>query len=295
MDSTVEGVGPNRSGRARLLATKRPLSWAGLLGIGIVAAMFLIALAAPLLPLPAPDKIQASQRLLTPFSSGHPLGTDQFGRDILSRFIWGARVSLTVGVLCTFAATLLGLLIGVVAGYVGGRAETILMRIVDVIFAFPFLILAITIVGLIGPGIVNAALAIIIVGIPYYARMTHGLTLSILGQPYIDASRSIGTPPRRLVSLHVLPNLYRPLIAIATVDVGFRIIATAGLSFIGLGTQPPAADWGTMLADGYGVISVAPWVATVPGIGIAMVVLGFNLTGDALRDRLDPRVRAQAR
>jgi len=261
-------------------------------------AVMLIALAAvvlsvPLLPLVNPDKINTIQRLKPPFAlSEHPLGTDGFGRDMLSRLIWGGRISLLMGFCSAFLSMIFGVFLGLVAGYGTQRIDAIVMRLVDVVMAFPFILLAIALVGALGPGLWNAMLAIAVVGIPQYARLARGAILSVREQEYVEAAKALGASHRLILSRHILPNITAPIIVMVSLDVGAKIIATASLSFLGLGTQPPTADWGSMLADGRNYLAVAPHVATLPGLAIFGVALAFNLVGDGLRDALDPRLRA---
>ena len=260
-------------------------------GAGLLLAATLLAALAPWLPLADPDTVATARRLQPPLTPGHPLGTDEFGRDMLARLVWGARVSLLAGVATAAGSLLIGLVFGVLAGYRGGWAETILMRITDVMMAFPYILLAIAIVAGLGPGLRNAMVAIAIVGFPLYARLVRGLVLSLREREFVEAARALGGRDRRILVRHLLPHLISPVVVAFSLDVGAKILATAGLSFLGLGTQPPTADWGSMLATARQFVVLRPHVALLPGLAIFVVVLALNLVGDALRDLLDPRTR----
>lgn len=260
-------------------------------GLGLVLAFILLAIAVPLLPLIEPNQVDTTQRLRPPFTPGHLLGTDEFGRDILSRLSWGCRPSLGAGVAAALLAMTAGVPIGLAAGYLRGTIDHVLMRGIDILMAFPYILLAIALVAAFGPGIRNATFALSIVGIPLYARLTRGAVLSIREREYVEAARAMGMWEGRVMMRHVLPNAVPPVIVATTLDVGFKIVATAGLSFLGLGVQPPVADWGSMLASGRNFVGLASHVATLPGIAILLVALGFNLFGDGLRDVLDPTMR----
>lgn len=239
------------------------------------------------------DPLQTSlgMRLKPPGTPGHPLGTDELGRDVLSRLLYGARPSIGVGFAAVGVAMLIGVPIGLLAGYFGGLFDTIVSRIVDVLLAFPYVLLAIAVVAALGPGLFNAMLAVGIAGVPYYVRIVRASALALRDQEFIQASRALGAGHGRILFRHVLPNALSPLIVAATLDVGWMITAAAGLSFLGLGAQPPQPEWGVMLSDGRQYVGVAPHLALVPGFAIFSVVLALNLVGDGLRDALDPRLR----
>jgi peptide/nickel transport system permease protein len=226
-----------------------------------------------------------------PPSLAHLMGTDEFGRDVLSRVIWGAQASLQAGATAASIALGVGLVLGMVAAYYGGRADNLIMRVMDVVLAFPYILLAIAVVAILGPGLRNAMIAIAIVYVPYYARVVRGSVLSVRAREYVEAARALGAPDGRIMWQHVLPNTLAPVIVQTTLNVGSAIIDTAGLSFLGLGTQPPTPDWGNMLSAGRSYIVDSPWIATFPGLAILATVLAFNLMGDALRDAFDPRLR----
>jgi len=263
-------------------------------GLAVAAALALVAavlaaVLAPVLPLIDPDTVDTPNRLRPPGSPGHALGTDEFGRDLLARLVWGARVSLLAGVATAAASMLVGVVLGVVGGFYTGWVESIVMRLTDILMAFPYILLAIAIVGGLGPGLRNAMLAIAIVGFPIYTRLVRSIVLSLREREFVEAARALGAGDPVILGRHILPHLLSPVIVAFSLDVGFKILATAGLSFLGLGTQPPTADWGSMLATGRQFVILSPHVALLPGLAIFVVVLALNLVGDALRDLLDPR------
>jgi len=262
----------------------------------MAGAIFLVlvtltSLLAPVLAPHDPIEINLSMHLVPPGTPGYPLGADELGRDMLSRLIWGGRISLLIGFSAVMMAMILGVAIGLLAGYFGGWTDSVTMRLIDILMAFPAILLAITIVASLGPGLRNAMLAVSIVGIPYYARIVRGNTLSLREQEYIQAARVIGAADARIMIRHVFPNTLAPLIVAATLDVGWFIMAAAGLSFLGLGAQPPTAEWGVMLSTGRQFIRNAPHLSILPGSAIFLVVLALNFLGDGLRDALDPRLR----
>jgi peptide/nickel transport system permease protein len=263
-------------------------------GLAVAAALALVAavlaaVLAPVLPLVDPDTVDTPNRLRPPGSPGHALGTDEFGRDLLARLVWGARVSLLAGVATAAASMLVGVVLGVLGGFYTGWVEALVMRLTDVLMAFPYILLAIAIVGGLGPGLRNAMLAIAIVGFPIYTRLVRSIVLSLREREFVEAARALGATDPIILGRHILPHLLSPVIVAFSLDVGFKILATAGLSFLGLGTQPPTADWGSMLATGRQFVILSPHVALLPGLAIFVVVLALNLVGDALRDVLDPR------
>ena len=256
-------------------------------GILLIGFLFLAIFA----PLVAPyDSLQQDlYNRLSPPSFDHPFGTDDFGRDILSRVILGSRISLRIGVLAVLIALILGTTIGLTAGYWGGILDQLLMRAMDLMLAFPSILLAIGIVAILGPGLENAMLAIGIVAVPQYARLVRASTLSVREMDYVQAVRALGAGDLRIIGFTVLPNCLAPLIIQATLGLATAILDAAGLSFLGLGAQPPIPEWGAMLSQGRELILRAPWVLTFPGLAIISTVLAFNLLGDGLRDSLDPR------
>jgi peptide/nickel transport system permease protein len=257
-----------------------------------LAAAVLAAVAAPYLPLADPDTVNTPHRLQPPLTAGHLLGTDEFGRDLLARLVWGARVSLLAGVASAVASMLVGVLLGVVGGYYRGWIEALVMRLTDILMAFPYILLAVAIVAGLGPGLRNAMIAIAIVGFPVYTRLVRSVVLSIREREFVEAARALGVGDALILARHVVPHVISPVVVAFSLDVGVKILATAGLSFLGLGTQPPTADWGSMLATGRQFVVLSPHVVLLPGLAIFVVVLALNLVGDALRDLLDPRTRS---
>ena len=230
--------------------------------------------------------------LLEPPSASHWLGTDEFGRDILSRVIWGARISLYVGGIAVTIAVLAGVSLGLVSGYYGGLLDDVIARVLDVVFAFPSILLALGIVGALGPGLTNTMIAIGIVYTPVYARLTRGTTLSIRQREFVAAATLSGANDLRILRSHILPNVAAPLIVQTSLSLSLAILAEASLSFLGLGTQPPDPSWGTMVNTGQRLIELSPWPVVFPGLAIVVAVLGFNLLGDGIRDAFDPRLAA---
>jgi len=276
-----------QSGRIWRTIRRYPI---GFLGGAIVVLVVLLALSADLIT-PYDPVWQIDDRL-TPPNSDYILGLDEFGRDVYSRIIYGARVSLYAGIVSVIAIALpVGSVLGVLAGYFRGWIDTLLSRLVDIMFAFPALLLAITIVGVLGASLTNTMIAIGIVYAPTFARIARGSTLGVSNLDYIMASRTIGAGSQRIIVRHVLPNIAAPLIIQTTLALSTAILIEATLSFLGLGTQPPMPSWGTMLGTGRRYMELAPWVAIYPGVAIMIAVLGFNLAGDGLRDALDPRMR----
>lgn len=228
---------------------------------------------------------------LEPPSPRFPLGTDAIGRDLLSRILYGARVSLTTGVVAVGIALTLGTGLGLVAGYARGWADVLIMRGADVLLAFPGILLAIAIVAVLGPGLTNVMIAVGVAAVPVYVRTVQATTLAVAQLDYVLAARSVGLPARRIVLRHVLPNVTAPIVVLASVGMGAAILASAGLSYVGLGAQPPTPEWGSMLAEARSYMREAWWLPAFPGVAIMLVVLAFNLTGDAVRELLDPRLR----
>lgn len=270
-------------GLRRLL--RSPSAW---IGGGLVLLMVLVAVFAPLIADRSPDQQNLRTRLRPP-SAEQPFGTDEFGRSMLARTVYGARISLLTGLVPVVVALTIGALIGLLAGFSGGRVDALLMRLMDVLLAFPSLLLALAVVGTLGPGLINAVIAISIVGIPEYARIVRSVVLSSKEEEYVQAAGALGAGSWRVMLRHVLPNAVGPVVVQATLGIGFAIMAIAGLSFLGLGVQPPVSDWGEMLARGRRYLPGATWLMLFPGAAVSLTVLGFNLLGDAVRDALDPR------
>jgi ABC-type dipeptide/oligopeptide/nickel transport system permease subunit len=251
----------------------------------IVAATILAPLISPYDPFDA----DRTMRFARPGAPGHFLGTDQQGRDMLSRLIWGGRVSLLIGIAPTLLASALGLGLGMVAGAVRGLVEQLIMRVLDVIFAFPLVLLAIALSGVLTPGIGTEIISITVVLVPYVARLAYTTTLGVIAMPFIEAARAGGASEPALLARYILPNVLSPVIVYATTLMGLIIVVGSGLSFLGLGVQPPIADWGAMVADGRVILRRAPHVTIEPGVLILVVSVAFNFLGDGLRDALDPR------
>lgn len=286
-----DGVGPAERvprGTLRRAVARNRLAALAVLVMLVTAGA---ALLAPYLPLADPDTVDTPNRLSAPLTPGHVLGTDEFGRDLLSRLVWGARVSLLAGLGTAGAAMLLGVTLGVLGGYYSGWPETVIMRLTDILMAFPYILLAIAIVAGLGPGLRNAMIAIAIVGFPFYTRLVRSIVLSVREREFVEAARALGSRDGVILIRHVLPHLISPVLVAFSLDVGAKILATAGLSFLGLGTQPPTADWGSMLASGRQFVILRPHVVLLPGLAIFVTVLVLNLVGDAMRDLLDPRTR----
>lgn len=264
---------------------RHPGSW---VGGGIVLLLVLVAAFAPHLADRPPNQQNLRARLQPP-SVEQPFGTDEFGRSVYSRVLHGARLSLLTGLVPVALALALGSAIGLVAGYFRGRLDAMLMRAMDVLLAFPSLLLALAVVGTLGPGIGNAVIAIAIVNVPQYARIVRSVVLGAREEEYVQAARALGAGDTRVMWFHVAPNALGPVVVQATLGIGFAILAIAGLSFLGLGVQPPVSDWGEMLARGRRFLPGATWLMVFPGLAVSLTVLGFNLLGDALRDALDPR------
>ncbi|MGH2562771.1 MAG: ABC transporter permease [Thermomicrobiales bacterium] len=259
-------------------------------GMVVIVALVVVALFAPALA-PSDPTDQSFLIKFKPPSGDYPLGTDEFGRDTLSRVIYGSRIALWVGLAPVVVALVVGVAAGLAAGYYGGTVDQIIMRLVDVLLAFPWLLLAIGIMAILGPGINNVVIAVAIIYVPAFARIVRASVLSINEKEYVEAARAIGQPDARIMTRHILPNAGAPIIVQATLSIGQAIIYAAGLSFIGLGTQPPDADWGVMLKTGHEFLRDSPWLGIFPGLAILVTVLAFNLFGDGLRDALDPRIR----
>jgi peptide/nickel transport system permease protein len=260
----------------------------GIAGAVIIVFNVFVALLGPYIWTIDPNELVA-MRLQSP-SWAHPMGTDELGRDTLARIIHGSQVSLQVGIISVTIAFVLGVTLGLLAGFFGGWLDSVLMRFVDLMFALPGLVLAIVIAGMLGPNRRNAMIAIGIVIAPAFARVVRGAVLEVMGFPFVESARALGSSHRRVMARHVVPNIAAPLIVLVTVYLSTAILSEAALSFLGLGTQPPEASWGGMLNSARSYLDIAPWLSIFPGLAIMVVVLGFNFLGDGLRDILDPRL-----
>jgi len=259
-----------------------------LAALAAILAVVSAAVLAPLLAPHDPTRVDPRIRLAPPGTVGYILGTDQLGRDVLSRILWGGRISLIVGIVPVVLSAVGGTAVGLIAGYSGGIVDQIITRVLDVLFAFPAILLALAIVSALGPSIYNAMMAITVVAIPSFARLVRSSVLIVRERLFVEAARSLGANPQRIIVQHILPNTVSPVIVYGTLETGKTIIFAAALSFLGLGVQPPTAEWGAMLSEGRTVLATAWAVATVPGIMIFLVSLSFNILGDGLRDALDP-------
>jgi len=275
--------------RALWQALRRP---GARVGLAIVALFLLMTITASWIA-PYDPFDQDLSSALSPPAADHWFGADQYGRDVLSRILYGSRSALIVIIVADGLALVVGGALGLTAGFIGGAVDAIVMRLVDVLLAFPYLLLALIIVAALGPSLTNSIIAIGIINMPQHARLMRGQVLAVQNAEYIWAARSVGATRLRVMLRHVLPNSFSPVLVMATLQAGSVVVETAGLSFLGLGAQPPAPDWGALLADGHSYFITAWWIATFPGLAIFLVVVGFNLVGDALRDQLDPRRRTE--
>ncbi|GAC1342352.1 MAG: ABC transporter permease [Acetobacteraceae bacterium] len=280
---------PNRSPAALALARFRGRP-AAVAGFVVIAVFVIVALGAPLV---SPyDPIATSWTLIRKAPSAqHWMGTDENGRDVLSRVVFGARASLMAGVVSVLIAAGIGVPVGLLAGFTGGKTDAVIGRLVDAMLACPFLILAIALAAFLGPALTNAMIAIGVTAAPVFVRIARGATMDAATNEYVEAARALGNPPWRVAVRHVLPNIVPPVLVQATLAIATAIIAEASLSFLGLGQQPPAPSWGSMLNSAQRFLTQAPWLAVFPGMAIFLAVLAFNLVGDGLRDALDPRRR----
>jgi peptide/nickel transport system permease protein len=290
---TLVAPAPSGSIRDRRWETLRRAARARLAPFG--AAVMLLAIAMALLaPVVAPyDPLKQNlDRTLARPDRAHLMGTDNVGRDVLSRVIWGTRVSLVAGFGSVIIAVVAGGLLGLLAGYAGGRVDNLVMRLMDAVLSFPPLVLALALGAVLGAGLTGVVIALGVVYTPTFARLMRGQVLSITAREYVDAARALGAPGWRIAWTHVLPNATAPIVVQASLSVAFAILAEASLSFLGLGVQPPAASWGSMINAGRGYLQQAPWIVFGPGAALFVTVVGLNFVGDAVRDALDPRLRA---
>ena len=263
-------------------------------GAGMLGIMVVLAVLTPLLPLQPPNETNTANRFLRPLSEGHFLGTDHLGRDLLSRLLWGTRLSLAVGFAAALVAGLIGAAIGVMAGFFGGRTDNVTMRGIDMLMAFPYILLALAIVAVLGPGLFNALIAVAVVNIPFFARNIRGVTVGIAHREFVDAARLSGMGNTRILLTEIVPNIVPMVVIAMSTTIGWMILETAGLSFLGLGSQPPQADLGSMLGEARAAMITAPHTSIVPGAMILLIVMSVNLLGDGIRDALDPRLRSGA-
>lgn len=280
----AEPIVASRRAHAVRAALRKPTMLAG---AAIVLVFLVTALVGPYLTPHNPDEIYYTA-VLHPPSHTYPFGTDDTGRDILSRVMAGARISLTVGLVAVGIAGIAGTLLGLLSGYFGGWVDVLIMRVMDIMLAFPDIILALVIIAILGPSLINVMIAVGIGSIPVYTRTVRASSLSAREREYVQAAHALGVPSRRIMLRHVFPNVAAPVIVLATLGVGLSILTAAGLSFIGLGAQPPTPEWGDMLNEARTYLQQAPWMGVFPGAAIMLTVVGLNLLGDGLRDILDP-------
>lgn len=283
----MSGTGTMKSSK-KLALQQLKKNKIAIIGLIIIISLAFIALFAPFIAPHDPIEQNLDKRLLSP-SGEYPMGTDDLGRCLLSRIIYGARVSLQLGVIVVGIITVIGVTLGLISGYYGGIVDEIIMRLVDVVLAFPGIILALAVAGALGPGLFNVMLALAMVGWTGLARVVRGSVLSVKQKEFVESARALGCSDLHIMTRHILPNVMAPVIVLATLDMAFIILAAAGLSFLGLGAQPPTPEWGSMLNNGRAFMRTAPHLTTFPGLAIMVAVLAFNFLGDGLRDALDPR------
>ncbi|MCB0115921.1 MAG: ABC transporter permease [Caldilineaceae bacterium] len=292
--SELAAEGTTRKSRSLASDAWRRLlsSWNGRVGLLVIGLIVLVGLLAPVVDPydPRIDSNLAEARFAP--SIEHPFGTDRLGRDIFRRIIHGTRISLLIGFVVVFVSGGIGTVLGLTAGYFGGATDSIIMRLMDILLAFPAILLAIAIVAVRGASLTNTIIAVAIVGIPGYSRVVRSMVLSVRERDYVDAARAVGVKDGRIMMLHILPNSLSPIIVQATLGVGGAILFAAALGFLGLGAQPPAPEWGAMISDGIPFLRQSPHMVFFPGMAIMVTVLGFNLLGDGLRDALDPQLRS---
>ncbi|AJY74403.1 ABC transporter permease [Paenibacillus beijingensis] len=264
---------------------KNPMT---IIGLAILAIMILLSLAAPLISAHDPNKINVIERFQGP-SGNHWFGTDEVGRDIFTRILYGARLSLGIGIVIVVCAGLIGTVLGTIAGYFGGKVDQVIMRIMDMILAFPTLILAMAFAAALGPSLQNAMIAIAVVKIPVYVRLARGETLALREKLFVKAAVTFGIKPRRIIARHIIPNVVSPVIIQVTLDIGDAILMVATLGFLGLGAQPPAPEWGAMISTGWKYLLDYWWYPTFPGLALFLTSGALNLIGDGIRDILDPK------
>lgn len=288
--SAALDVPSERTGRVLELWRRFRRRYSAVVGLGILLVLMLLALAAPLLTPYDPEK-QDLSRVLRPPSAEYPLGTDYLGRDILTRLLYGARLSLLIGFLAVAIGLAAGVPLGALSGYYGGWSDMLIQRVADVLLSFPGFLLALSLVAILGIGLQNVIISVGISAIPSFIRLVRGSVLTIRELTYVEAAHSIGVHDLSIITRHVIPNAMTPVIVQASLNLGTAILTAAGLGFLGLGVQPPTPEWGTMLGEGRNYIFSNPNMATFPGLAIFFAVLGFNLLGDGLRDALDPRMK----
>ena len=281
-----------------LRALTRGSGWLGLIGLSLITLLLLVAAFGPFFDLPDPTRTNLRARMVAPTLSwsgfgAHPLGTDQLGRDILSRIVAGSRITLVVAGAAVVLGGIVGTLLGLVAGFFGGWLDRVLMRLADIQLAVPLMLLALMVIAALGPSLQNLVMVLALVSWVRYARIVRGQVLAVREREFVQSARAIGASSARIILRHILPNVLTPAIVVATLELARVIVLEAGLSFLGLGVQPPFASWGRMLAEGRTYIASAWWIITFPGIALMLTVLAVNLLGDWLRDYLDPRLQVR--
>jgi peptide/nickel transport system permease protein len=289
-EETVSEVSYSTRSPMKMMTNRFKKNKRAMVGLWMVLVFIIVAIFAPLIA-PYDPIEQNMQIMLEKPSLKHPFGTDEFGRDLLSRIIYGAQISLAIGTIGVLIAVVFGVALGTIAGYFGGWIDHIIMRIMDIFMAFPSFLLALAIVSVLGPGMVNVMIAIGIFSIPNFSRIARSSVISIKNKEFIEATRAMGGTDTRIIIKHLIPNSISPIIVLSTMRIATAIITAAGLSFLGMGAQPPTPEWGAMLSTGREYLRVAPHVSTIPGLAIMFLVLGFNMLGDGLRDALDPKMK----
>jgi len=290
-------IGKKKNGqlaRTRAVVARLRRRAGGRIGLALLTLFLVGSIVGPWVAPEDPLAQDLSRRLERP-SASHLLGTDEFGRDILSRLLHGTRISLSVGVISVIMGVVVGGSLGLLAGYYGGWLDLVGMRVVDVILAFPSILLAVIVVAVLGPSLTNAMVAVGVVGIPQYARIVRASALTVRTMPFVESERAVGAADQRILARTVLPHCMAPVLVQASLGLATAILDAAGLSFLGLGAQPPTPEWGAMLGQGRAYVIHAPWMLAAPGTAILLTVLGFNLIGDGMRDALDPRLAATFR
>jgi peptide/nickel transport system permease protein len=285
-----EGIQSRRPSRFSQFWREFARSKGAVIGAVVLLLLFLMAIFAHLIEPYDPLGVDTPIALSGP-SLSHPMGTDEYGRDIFSRVIDGSRISLVIGLFAVLISVTLGTALGLIAGYSGNFADSVIMRAIDMLLAFPGILLALAIVAALGASITNVVIAVGIGTMPVYARVTRGSVLSTKEETYVEAGRVVGCSPFRLMLRHILPNIFAPVLVLATIGVAYSILNGAALSYLGVGAQPPRAEWGLMISNGRNYLNDAWWITTFPGIALAVTILMINLAGDGLRDALDPRAR----
>ncbi|MBW5445291.1 ABC transporter permease subunit [Cohnella sp. CFH 77786] len=288
-ESNVSGVAASRS-PWRLMARRFRRNKRAMVGLWMVAALILLASTAQWIA-PYDPYQQNMEVMLEGPNLAHPFGTDEFGRDILSRILYGTQISLMVGTVGVLISLVFGVFLGTVSGYFGGWLDSIIMRFIDIFMAFPSFLLALAIVSVLGPGMINVMIAIGIFSVPTFARISRGAVIGIKNKEFVEAAKAMGGSHLLIIFKHIIPNSIAPVIVLSTLRIATAILTAAGLSFLGMGAQPPTPEWGAMLSTGRGYLRVAPHVSTIPGLAIMFMVLAFNMLGDGLRDALDPKMK----